>query len=95
MSPCHVLTVYLDAPRKRGDLPKVLFRFLWWSLVVPMFPRIFLIAFTFCQPLLLKRLLNYLGSPDGKQALEIGYGLIGAYGIVYLGIAVSYISAFT
>jgi ATP-binding cassette subfamily C (CFTR/MRP) protein 1 len=69
-------------------LPKALIRLLWWQILTPIFSRISLIAFTFCQPLLLKRLLNYLGNSAERQNLKIGYGLIGAYGIVYLGMAV-------
>jgi hypothetical protein len=57
-------------------------------MVLPVVPRVSLLAFTLCQPLLLKRLLGFLTSP--KQDKNIGYGLIGAYGVVYLGIAVSY-----
>ena len=53
------------------------------------FPRVLLIAFTFCQPLLLKQLLNYLANPAQRKNPSIGYALLGAYGLVYLGIAVS------
>jgi ATP-binding cassette subfamily C (CFTR/MRP) protein 1 len=69
-------------------LPKVLARLFFWQVLSPVFPRIMLIGFTFCQPLLLKRLLNYLGDPVERKSSNIGYGLIGAYGLVYLGIAV-------
>ncbi|KAH0531953.1 hypothetical protein TsFJ059_000711 [Trichoderma semiorbis] len=48
-------------------------------------PRLFLLAFTICQPLVLTRFLGFLN--DGTQSVNIGYGLIGAYGLVYLGIA--------
>lgn len=46
-----------------------------------------LLAFTICQPLILSRFLEFL--QDTTQPANIGYGLIGAYGVVYLGIAVS------
>lgn len=49
-------------------------------------PRIALLAFTLCQPVLLKRLLQFLTSEH--ENVRIGYGLIGAYGAVYLGIGV-------
>ncbi|PKK51892.1 hypothetical protein CI102_5280 [Trichoderma harzianum] len=48
-------------------------------------PRLFLLAFTICQPLVLTRFLGFLN--DETQSVNIGYGLIGAYGLVYLGIA--------
>ena len=63
-------------------------KLLKWPLLVPVFPRLALITFTFCQPLLLKRLLNYLSDPIERQNANIGYGLIGAYGAVYFGMAV-------
>ncbi|KAL6698201.1 P-loop containing nucleoside triphosphate hydrolase protein [Trichoderma pleuroticola] len=48
-------------------------------------PRLFLLAFTICQPLVLTRFLGFLN--DETQSANVGYGLIGAYGLVYLGIA--------
>ena len=56
------------------------------QILVPVMPRIALIALTLCQPLLLKRLLQFLTSED--EPVRVGYGLIGAYGVIYLGIAV-------
>jgi ATP-binding cassette subfamily C (CFTR/MRP) protein 1 len=54
------------------------------------FPRLVLIVFTMCQPLLLNRFVNYLSEPNGPENTNIGYGLIAAYGFVYLGLAVSF-----
>ena len=59
-----------------------------WQLFAPVTPRIFLIVFTFCQPLLLNRFISYLAEPERPESTNIGYGLIAAYGIVYLGLAV-------
>jgi ATP-binding cassette subfamily C (CFTR/MRP) protein 1 len=50
-------------------------------------PRLALLAFTICQPLILNRLLVFLD--DTSQPTQIGYGLIAAYGLVYSGIALS------
>ena len=58
------------------------------QLFAPIIPRIVLIGFTFCQPLLLNRFISYLAEPEGPESASIGYGLIAAYGIVYLGLAV-------
>ena len=60
----------------------------WWQMLTPILPRLALIGFTFCQPLLLNRYLNFLQNKD--ESINIGYGLLGAYGVVYLGIAVSH-----
>ncbi|KAM0225506.1 hypothetical protein ACHAQD_001442 [Fusarium lateritium] len=58
-----------------------------WSLMAVILPRLALLAFTICQPLILNRLLVFLD--DTSQPIQIGYGLIAAYGLVYSGIALS------
>ncbi|KAH7198229.1 P-loop containing nucleoside triphosphate hydrolase protein [Fusarium flagelliforme] len=58
-----------------------------WPIVAVIVPRLALLAFTICQPLILNRLLVFLD--DTSQPINIGYGLIGAYGLVYIGIALS------
>jgi len=67
----------------------VIINVLRWPILYPIFPRLILLAFTFCQPLLLNRFLEYLQDPAGKSTSNIGYALIGAYGLVYFRIAVS------
>lgn len=57
-----------------------------WQILSPIIPRLFLVGLTFCQPLLLNRYLKFLQDPTESQS--IGYGLLGAYGIVYFGLAV-------
>lgn len=51
------------------------------------FPRLLQLGFTICQPLVLNRFLAFL--EDRGESVNRGYGLIGAYGLVYLGIALS------
>ncbi|KAF4977469.1 hypothetical protein FZEAL_6033 [Fusarium zealandicum] len=58
-----------------------------WSIIAVILPRLALLAFTVCQPLVLNRFLVFLDNPS--QSIDIGYGLIAAYGLVYLGIAVT------
>ncbi|KAF4969630.1 hypothetical protein FSARC_3209 [Fusarium sarcochroum] len=58
-----------------------------WSIIAVILPRLALLAFTICQPLILNRLLVFLD--DASQSINIGYGLIAAYGLVYSGIAIS------
>lgn len=55
------------------------------SLYAVVVPRLALLAFTICQPLVLTRFLLYLD--NGSESKNVGYGLIGAYGLVYFGIA--------
>ena len=54
--------------------------------VVCIFPRLCLIAFRYAQPFLLSRTADFVKSKDAKN---IGWGLTGAFGIVFLGTAVA------
>ncbi len=58
-----------------------------WHILYPIAPRLCLLGFTFAQPLMLNRVLDHLALQDYESA-NIGYALIGAYTIVYVGIAV-------
>ncbi|KAG8630868.1 hypothetical protein KVT40_000008 [Elsinoe batatas] len=58
-----------------------------WPIVLAVLPRIALLGLTLCQPLLLRRLLSYLQAGAVNRDANTGYGLIGAYGVVYVGIA--------
>ncbi|KAH8204385.1 hypothetical protein TruAng_001436 [Truncatella angustata] len=60
-------------------------------LLAPIFPYLILIASQLAQPFLISTILNYVGSDyDGSnEQRNTGYGLIGAYGLVYLSIAVA------
>ncbi|KAI1406922.1 P-loop containing nucleoside triphosphate hydrolase protein [Hypoxylon sp. FL1857] len=61
-----------------------------WSLLSAIVPRLFLSAFTFCQPFLIQAAVSHLGTEnDGEDHERFGQGLVGAFALVYLGIAVS------
>lgn len=45
-------------------------------------------AFTFAQPFLINATLNFVDQQEGRQN-DYGKGLIGAWALVYLGLAVS------
>ena len=59
-----------------------------WPLLSIVIPRASLIAFTFCQPFLINRAITLAMEPVTEHTTNMGYGLIGAYVIVYVGIAV-------
>ncbi|KAJ4270222.1 hypothetical protein NW762_001898 [Fusarium torreyae] len=75
------------APARKHRLISCCFTALRWSIIAVILPRLALLAFTVCQPLILNRLLVFLD--DASQSINIGYGLIAAYGLVYSGIAIS------
>jgi ATP-binding cassette, subfamily C (CFTR/MRP), member 1 len=53
------------------------------------FPRVALTAFNFCQPFLVERAVLLSQEPITPLSRNIGYGMIGAYSIVYVGIAIT------
>lgn len=57
-----------------------------WRILAPVLPRVGLLTFTICQPLVLQQVLIFLADPS--ERVQSGYGLVAAYGLVYLGIAV-------
>lgn len=58
-------------------------------LAIPIIPRLFQIVFTYTQPFLITAAINLAATPQTPQFNNNGYGLIGAYILVYTGIAVS------
>jgi ABC-type multidrug transport system fused ATPase/permease subunit len=74
---------------KKFGLAKALAKTLAIPLLLPIGPRIALTAFKFCQPFLINTLLAYLQEPAEATTRNVGYGLIGAAVLIYLGIAVS------
>ncbi|KAL2076084.1 hypothetical protein VTL71DRAFT_1027 [Oculimacula yallundae] len=58
------------------------------SLLLLAIPRLVSIGFRFSQPLLILRVTKYLDKSK-SESQNFGYGLIGATGLVYLGIAVT------
>jgi hypothetical protein len=52
-------------------------------------PRLAYTGFTYAQPFLVQRATEYMSEPSGPNTYNIGGGLIAAYVIVYVGIAVS------
>jgi ATP-binding cassette subfamily C (CFTR/MRP) protein 1 len=83
------LICMIDIVKPKSALIRSLWQTLHFYMLVPVFPRILLIALTYCQPLLIKRVLSLQLEPVTESSRNIGYGLIAAYGLVYAGIAVS------
>ncbi|CAG8957988.1 hypothetical protein HYFRA_00000331 [Hymenoscyphus fraxineus] len=80
-----------ETPTKRT--PHALFftllRTLKWPLLASVFPRLCLIGFNYTQPFLITAAIDLSQSEVTPQSQNEGYGLIGAYILVYVGIAVS------
>lgn len=76
-------------PERRFEYPLAICRAFWWPLMLAAIPRTALIGFTFAQPFLISRTLNLLSEKNGEMSLNVGYGLIGAAALIYLGIAIT------
>ncbi|KAL8973607.1 MAG: hypothetical protein Q9197_002152 [Variospora fuerteventurae] len=71
------------------SLLMLFFSQLRWRLLAAVPPRLGLIGFTFCQPFLIERALEFNRQPVDAGSTNVGYGLIGAYFLVYVGIAIT------
>ncbi|KAL3488090.1 P-loop containing nucleoside triphosphate hydrolase protein [Aspergillus germanicus] len=60
-----------------------------WQICAALPPRVLLAALNFCQPLLLHRSLTFSVEPVTNATNNTGYGLIGAYILVYIGMGVT------
>lgn len=66
--------------------------FLWeykWTILSGVIPRLCQIGFTFAQPFLVQRVLQFMSEADESFSYDAGNGLVGAYALVYIGIAVN------
>lgn len=86
---CALINIIIARRQKKPSLFGALCKSLKWQLLAPIPGRLCLVAFTFGQPLLLNRFVTYLQEPESVHSANYGYGLILAYAVVYLGMAVS------
>ncbi|KAL8774136.1 MAG: hypothetical protein Q9209_001244 [Squamulea sp. 1 TL-2023] len=77
------------AKKSPRSLLMLFFKRLKWRLLAAVPPRLGLIGFKFCQPFLIERAISFNRQPVTQSSTNQGYGLIGAYFIVYCGIAVT------
>ncbi|KAK2593714.1 hypothetical protein QQS21_008579 [Conoideocrella luteorostrata] len=58
-----------------------------WELASITLPRVGMIGLSISQPFLISNALRFLAMPDSPAATNLGYGLIGAFALVFLGSA--------
>ncbi|KAI5464884.1 P-loop containing nucleoside triphosphate hydrolase protein [Mariannaea sp. PMI_226] len=78
---------YHDEPT--FGLCKDLCKALVGPLLAPVAPRIALVGFKYCQPFFINSMLEYLQTPYDPSTNNLGYGLIGACFLIYMGITLS------
>jgi ATP-binding cassette, subfamily C (CFTR/MRP), member 1 len=82
--------IILAAPHGGNHaLLRHVFMALKWSMLAPVIPYVLYMGLQCVQPLLIQRLTEYISAPlDGTELdRDIGYGLIAAYGLLYICIA--------
>ncbi|KAL2826233.1 P-loop containing nucleoside triphosphate hydrolase protein [Aspergillus cavernicola] len=72
----------------QASLLGVVFKTFKWSILAVVPPRMCLIGLTFCQPLLLHKAMELSAENVTVESTHVGYGLIGAYVLVYIGMAI-------
>lgn len=70
------------------SLLRAAFNTLKWPLLAVVAPRACHIALNFSQPFLINRAIKLSEEPITNDTTNIGYGMIGAYVLVYTGMAV-------
>lgn len=67
----------------------VMLRTMLGPLAASVLPRLALIFFRFMQPLLINSITELVSDPDSESATNRGWGLTAAFGLVYIGLAVT------
>ncbi|KAF4885361.1 ABC transporter atnG [Colletotrichum fructicola] len=76
-----------DDQQRKNSLLRACIKSYFLSFLSPVIPRLCLSVFTFAQPFLINTTVSFVGQE--KPDANFGKGLIGAWALVYLGIAVS------
>ncbi|TVY85161.1 ABC transporter [Lachnellula suecica] len=75
--------------KTRHSLFFLTIRTLKWPILSAVIPRLALTGFNYCQPFLLNRAIDLSQQPVTDISTNYGYGLIGAYFLVYVGMAIT------
>ncbi|KAH8603182.1 hypothetical protein B0O99DRAFT_680140 [Bisporella sp. PMI_857] len=76
-----------DKHKPNAPLISLIATLKWWILSA-IVPRAFLVAFTLSRPLMVHRAVDFVTEPVTQVSKNAGYGLIGAYTLVFTGMAV-------
>lgn len=87
---------YTDANNCQSAGRSCVFYALFWTLLIHykwpflagVLPRLAYSGFLFAQPFLVERVLDFIDEAKTPTTNDTAYGLIGAYAVVYIGIAV-------
>ncbi len=74
--------------RKKHCLTAAVFRTFFPELSLALLPRLALVGFNLAQPYLINAMITYI-TFHSRLPDNYGYGLIGAYALCYIGIAIT------
>lgn len=80
----------MKGKKGQNSLLAMSFRVLTQPILYGVFPRLCLVGLRFSQPFLIERSIKFSVEPPSRWNSNVGYGLIGAYILVYVGMAVSH-----
>lgn len=86
--PVIELMVFIDSSKGNSSLAFVTLSCTWHPFLLTIFPRAANIAFKYSQAFLIDSAVSYLAHPADTRDKNHAYGLIGATGLVYLGMTV-------
>jgi len=78
----------LGNPSSKYALLVSILRCLRWEILAIAFPRLALVGFQVVQPFLITAAVIYVESPDEDASPNMGYGLIGAFALVFISASV-------
>jgi ATP-binding cassette, subfamily C (CFTR/MRP), member 1 len=76
----------VDRKSHKYSLLNATFSVLKWSIIASGAPRVPLIGLTFAQPFLIRRTIGFVSNRNDQPG-NVGWGLVGAYAAVYIGLA--------
>jgi ABC-type multidrug transport system fused ATPase/permease subunit len=68
----------------KSALLVTLFKSMPGKFLIPVFPRIIIVALTLTQPMLLERMLTFVQGSGYGERVDIGHALIGAFAVLYM-----------
>lgn len=78
--------------KRRNSLLLACLRAYWPSFLSAVIPRLCLSGFTFAQPFLISSTISFVGEDRHSRENDYGKGLVGAWALVFMGIAVHHTS---
>ncbi|KAJ3569671.1 hypothetical protein NPX13_g6005 [Xylaria arbuscula] len=60
-----------------------------WEVLLIVFPKLAYVALSLSQPFLIQEAVSFVQNKGAENSNDVGYGLIGAFALVYIGLAIT------